>query len=441
MENKELLALGDKLVKHGLSSGADEVQISINENNNFNVTIRMGEIEELQEASTKNLYVKVIKDQKTATASSSDFNQDTLKELVKNAVERTKYGTPDEFSGLPDLQEIKVKEEELKIYDLKILEIPPEKKIDIAKQVEDLSFKLDKRINNSYGGSFSNSYGTYYLVNSKGFTGSYSTTGCSFGVYLQAGETDDSVQGGWNTFNRFFDKLEDVEYVAKKAVERTVRQLNPQKVKTQNVPVILEPQQANGILYFLYGCINGDAVYQGRSCFADKLNQKIADTKVSIIDDGSIPGLPGTRPFDSEGVPVGKTDIIKDGVLKNFLLDTYAARKLKMKSTGSASGFTNFYLDKGKYSPEEIIKSVKKGLYLTLTMGQGTNPMTGDISKGAAGIWIENGKLTYPVAEITISGNLNEILNNIKMIGNDLEFRGGVNSPTIKVDGITVGGK
>ncbi|MFC1726022.1 TldD/PmbA family protein [candidate division KSB1 bacterium] len=441
MKNPELLKLGESLVKHGQNSGADEVQISITDYSDFDVTVRNGEIEKLQEASSKSMSIKVIKDHKTSTASSSDFNADTLKELVANAVKRTAYGNEDEFSGLPDLSEIKVKEEELKLYDPKILELTPEKKIEIAKMVEDVALKMDNRINNSYGGSFSSGHGTRYLVNSIGFSGSYSTTGCSFNVNLIAGPTDDSVQGGWYTFNRFFDKLEDIESVAKKAVERTVRQLNPQKVKTQNVPIVFEPQQANSILGFLYQCINGDSVYQGRTFLAEKLNEKIANSNVNIIDNGLMPGLSGSKPFDGEGVPAQKTDVIQNGTLKSFLLDTYSARKLKMKSTGNGSGPNNFYLENGNKTPDEIIKSVNKGLYLTMTMGQGTNPMTGDISKGAAGLWIENGKIVYPVAEITISGNLGEILQNIEMTGNDLEFRGGINSPTIKVTGITVGGK
>jgi len=441
MKNKELLSIGEKLVKHGVNKGADEVEISIREYNESSVTVRMGEIEELQEASSKRLYIKVIKDKKSATSSSSDFNIDTLKELVSNAVTRSQYGNADKYLGLPELQKVEVSEKDLKLFDPKVLEIPTEKKIEIAKKVEDTAFKLDKRINNSYGGSFSSSYGTFYLVNSEGFSESYNSSQCSIGIYLKAGGTNNSVEGGWYSQDRFFDNLEDIEYIAKKAVERTVRQLNPKKVKTQNVPVIVEPGQARSLLYFLYQCVNGDNVYQGRTFLAEKLNEKIADSKVNVIDDGLMPGKLGTKPFDGEGVPTQKTKVIDKGMLKNFLLDTYAARKLDMISTGNASGFNNFYIEKGKHSPDEIIKSVKNGMLLILTMGHGTNTLTGDISQGAAGLWIENGKIAFPVAEITISGNLGEILNNIEMIGNDLKFNSSICSPTLKIAELTVGGK
>lgn len=441
MNDKNLLNIGEKLVKYGLNEGADDIQISINDENNFRVEVRKGKIEKLEEAGSKSLSIKVIKDQKRATATSSNFDLEVLKGLVSGAVKRTSFGNKDQFLCLPDLQKITVKEKNLNLFDPEVLKISSPKKIAIAKKVDAIALKMDKRITNSYGGWFGSGYGTYYLVNSKGFVGFYSGTQCSFGTYLQAGPTDNSVFGGWNTFNRFFNKLEDIESVAKKAVERTVRQLNPKKVKTQNVPVIFEPQQATGILQFLYQCINGPDVYQKRTFLAEKLNEKVAASRVNIFDDGLMPGKIGTRLFDWEGVLTQKTTVIKGGILKNFLLDTYAAKKLKQKSTGNASGANNFYLKAGEHLPENIIKSVKKGLLLTLTMGQGANAITGDISKGAAGLWIEDGQIVYPVAEITISGNLGEILQNIEMIGNDLEFRDSFSCPTLKVGGITVGGK
>ena len=177
-----------------------------------------------------------------------------------------------------------------------------------------------------------------------------------------------------------------------------------------------------------------------QSFLIDKIGEKIANKNITIIDNGLMPGAPGTKPFDSEGVPIRKNVVVNKGVLKTYLTDTYSARKLKMKSTGNASGANNLYLEKGEFSPEEIIKSVDNGLLLTSTMGQGTNPATGDFSRGAFGLWIENGKIAYPVAEITISGNLAQMLNDIEMIGNDLRFNRSIVGPTVKISEMTVSG-
>ncbi len=437
--DETLMRLAEDMVAYGRKKGADEVEVSIGEGSEFSVDVRQGDIEKLVEAGSKGLRLKVILDNKVATASSSDLSEDTLHHLVGNAIARAKVSNPDPFAGLPEKEEILTDPEKLRMYDPKIVEMPPEKKIAAAKATEAVCLK-DKRIKKSYGASFGTYIGTSYLANSKGFHGAYSQTTCSCGIYLQAGEGDNLFDEGKYDYSRNLDNMMQPEAIGKEAVHRVTRLLGAKKVKTQNVPVVLEPEMAASLLGFLYSCINGNAVYLKQTFLADKLGQTIGNNHVTIIDDGLMPGVPGAKPFDSEGVPVRKTMVIKNGVLKNYLMNTYAARKLKAKSTGNASGPNNLYLKAGKYSPEEIIKSVDNGLLLTGTIGQGLVPTTGDISRGAFGLWIENGKIAYPVAEITISGNLGEILNQVDMVGSDLEFKRSVNAPTIKVSGITVGG-
>jgi PmbA protein len=435
-----LLGLAENLVGYGRKNGASQIQVSISKSKDFSVEIREGNIENLQDAGSTGLSLKVIVDKKVATASSSDLSKDTLTKLIDNAIERAKYSSQDEFSALAEKEELKVNISDLKLFDPKIQEISPEKQIKTAKELEAIC-KADKRIKLSLGSFFGTSIGDVIMANSNGFSGTYKYSNCSTGVSLQAGDGENLFDDGWYESSITADGLMNIEEIAKIALHRVTRLIGGKKISTQNVPIILEPSMTSMLLGFLSECVHGQSVYMNRSFLVGKAGEKIASDIVNIIDDGLMSGKPGTRPFDGEGVPTRKTPVIENGVLKNYLLDTYSARKLNMKSTGNGSGTTNFYLEAGKYSPEEIIKSVDKGLYLTQTIGQGTVATTGDISKGAYGLWIENGELTYPVAEITISGNLGKILKDIEMLGNDLNFRRSITGPTIKIKEMTISGK
>lgn len=437
--DKQLHKLAEKIVKYGKSNGADQVQVSIGSGREFSVDVLEGEIEQLSQAGSKSLSLKVIVDNKVATASSSDLSDETLHHLVKNAVKRAEYSSPDPFALLPDSEEIKSNIEKLNLYDPALEGVAPEKKIAAAKELEKICVGR-KGVKMSVGSSFGTNIGEYILYNSNGFGSGYDYSSCYCGIGLQSGEGDHLFETGWWDSSRSFDKLWNIEDIADKAVHRVTRLIGAKKIATQKVPIVLEPPMTSSILGFLAGCVSGSAVYQKRTFLADKLGETIAAKNINIIDDGLIPGAPGSSPFDREGVPTRRTQVIKDGELRNFLLDTYSARKLGMKSTGNAGGTNNFYLEKGDHTPEEIIKSVDKGMLLVQTIGQGTVPTTGDISKGAFGIWIENGELSYPVAEVTISGNLGSLLKDIEMVGNDLEMRRSVAGPTIKIAEMTISG-
>jgi PmbA protein len=318
------------------------------------------------------------------------------------------------------------------------------KKIALALQTERIALS-DKRITNSHGASFSSHHGEALLANSNGFLGSYAQSYCSLGLGLQAGDTDDLAEDGWSTSRLRFRDLESPEEVARRAVERTVRQLHPRKIATRDVPVVFEPDMTGWLLGFLFGCIAGTSVYQRASFLADRLGDAIAAPAVTVVDDGLRPGLPGTRPFDGEGVPCRRTAVVENGVLRSFLTNVYAGRKLGTSSTGNADGGgvgpNNFYLAPGSESPDEILGSVGEGFLLVRTLGHGLNPVTGDISRGAFGLWIEGGAIAYPVAEVTIAGNLGELLRGVEKIGNDLDFRSAIAGPTIKVASMTVAGR
>ena len=439
----DLLALAERLVRFGRVCGADEIEVGVGDGTEFSVDVRLGEIENLVEAGSRSMGLRIIKDKKNAFASSSDLDEETLKRLIRNAVRRAELSSRDEFSGLPTLSKRSVDPAALSIYDPEIEQLDSKTKIGLALETERIAL-ADKRITNSHGASFVTNDGTAVLASSNGFLGRFQKSYCSLSVGLQAGATDDMVEDFWFSSQTHFEALERPEQIARTAVERTVRQLRPRKIKTQKVPVIFEPMMTSGLLGFLFSCVAGTAIYQKSSFLVGKLGRRIANDAITVVDDGRMPGKLGTSPFDSEGVPSRRTVVVQKGILKNYLCNTYAARKLKLRSTGNADGGgvgpNNFYLEPGPHAPSDIIRSCEKGLVLIRTLGHGLNPVNGDISRGAFGLWIEKGEIAYPVSEITISGNLGELLKNIEMVGSDLEFRGSICGPTIKVAEMMVSG-
>ncbi len=436
--------LAESLVTFGKKCGADEIEISVHEADEFGVDVRSGKVENLVEAGSKSLGLKVIKERKTAYASSSDLSEETLEHLVRSAVKRASFSSADEFSGLPPMKRPHADISSLRLYDPEIPGLDIDRKIDLAFQTEKIAL-ADKRITNSHGASFETNILKTVLANSNGFLQEYQETLCTLSVGLQAGQTDSKVEDSWFSSRRHFKELESPEEIAKKAVERTVRQLNAKKIKTQKAPVIFEPMMTSWLLGFLFACVSGVSIYHKASFLEGKLKKKIGNDKINIYDDGLMPAGLGTKPFDAEGMPCQKTAVVDKGVLKNYLCNTYAARKLKLSSTANSSGTgvvpNNFYLQAGRVTPEKIIASMDKGLILIRTLGHGLNPITGDISRGAFGLWVEKGEIAYPVTEITISGNLSEILKRVESIGNDLEFRSSIAGPTVKIEELLIAGQ
>lgn len=440
----DLRKLAEKLVQYGRKLGADEIEVTMYDGREFNVDVRLGRIENLVEADSRYCTFRLFKDRKVASASSSDLSLSTLQALVRQALKRAGLTHVDEFAGLPSPVRFKVTEDSLKLYDPEVAGMKPQEKIRLALTTERIALQ-DKRITNSFGASFVSNELRTVLVNSSGFSGEYSQTYCSLSLGLQAGRGDRLVEDYWFSAKRYLRDLASPEEVARTAVERTVRQLNPRKIKTQNVPVIFEPTMTSWLLAFLFSCVSGTAVYQQTTFLAGRLGEKIGSDLLTVVDDGLLPGRLGTRPFDSEGVPTQRTVVIEAGVLKNYLCNTYSSRKLNLPVTGNGNGRgvvpNNFYLEPGASTPEEIIKSTRKGFLLTRVIGHGLNTVTGDISRGASGLWIEDGRPVFPVSEVTIAGNLGRVLQNIEQVGNDIQFESPICGPTVKVAEMTVAGK
>jgi PmbA protein len=390
---------------------------------------------------------------RTASTSTSDLSPEGIEHLVNGAIALAQVTSEDPFAGLPDAAEfgqIDPSENDLGLFYEDVHSLPPAERIALAKRVEEVALAADTRFVNSNGGSFDTSTGVRVLANSRGFVGTSRRSYCSLSVSPIAQDTDGTMQRDyWYSSALTLAKLDTPENVGAEAARRTLRRLGARRVPTQQATVVFSPEVARSFLGDIMSAVNGDAIYRGASFLAGKLGEKIAGENVTIIDDGTLPGRFGSSYFDGEGLRPRRTVVIERGVLHSYLLNTYTARKLGMASTANASrglagapgiGGHNFYLDRGDLTPQQLISDVKSGLYLTGIMGFGVNLVTGDISHGATGLWIENGELTHAVEEITVAGNLKDMLHNISAIGNDLLFRTATSSPTLRVEGMTIAG-
>jgi PmbA protein len=338
---------------------------------------------------------------------------------------------------------------DLELWDPEAADLPIQERIALATAAESAALDFDPRITNSDGGEYSHQDARIVFANSHGFTGEYRSSSVFLSVASIAGRNGGMQRDGWYSIQRRLGSLEAAEAIGRTAAERALRRLGARKVPTQQVPVVFDPDMSASLLRTICSAASGSAVYRSASFLTGKLGEKVATGDLTIVDDGRMAGKLGSRPFDGEGLPTRRTTLLRGGVLESYLLDTYTGRKLGMASTGNAARSvgqpptvapTNCHIIPGPYSPEQIIRSVERGLYLTEMIGFGVNLVTGDYSRGAAGIWIENGALAYPVEEVTIAGNLNDMLQQIEMIGNDLEWRGSVVAPTLKIARMTIAG-
>ena len=429
--------------------GATEADIIIADGENFSVQVRLGAVDRLTKAREKHLGLRVFVGKRSASTSTSDFSADSLNQLVTETCILAKAVVEDPVSGLPVADQMAGERPELDLYDPTRLNT--EQQIELAKRVEAAAMSTDERVTNSEGGDFDSSSGRVVLGNSHGFLGEYQSSSFSMSVSPIATDPDTGAmqRDSWYSVQRKFSKLDSPEEVGLEAARRTVRKLGAKKEATQRVPVIFDSETAGSLMGNLCSAVSGYSLYKGASFLAGQLEKPLAPDYVTVYDDGRVVGGLGSRPFDGEGLPTRKTTVVERGVLKSYLLDTYSGRKLGLPSTGNASrsvgenpsvGPTNFYLTPGTKTAQDIIKTVKQGLYVTDLIGFGINMVTGDYSRGAAGFWIEGGELAYPVEEITIAGNLKEMFAGIEMIGSDLVFRGRIASPTVKISEMMVAG-
>ena len=446
----DLPEIAQSAIRQAMERGASDAECTISEGQEFSANVRKGEVETLKEAGSRGAGLRVLIGKRMGSSYTSDLTPEGIRQMVASAIDLAQVTTEDPHAGLPDASELGSISGDLKLFSADVAGLPAEKKIDAARRAEAAALAYDARITNSEGGSFDSNVGRHVFANSRGFAGDYRATSCSMTAVPVASHDGNMERDYWFTLARDFGGLETPEDVGRKAAERVIRRLGAVKVETQRVPVIFEPRMARSLLGNLFEAVDGRGIYREASFLAGKLGEKIAAETITLIDDGTIPGLFGTQPFDDEGVPVRRTPVIENGVLRSYLLNTYTARKLGMKTTGNASrgitgnagiGHGNFFLKAGDKTPEQIIAAVKNGFYVTELIGSGVNVVTGDYSRGAVGIWIRDGELAFPVSEVTIAGTLQEMLTNVAEIGNDLEFRGSVAAPTLMIGEMTVAGR
>ena len=451
----DMQQLAVDVVERALRAGATEAEAVIREGDEFSTLVRLGQVETLKESGARGIGVRVFLGStgahRTANTSTSDFTEAGLDQLVRGAMDLAQVTSEDPFGGLPEPGAMGQLDGNLDLYYEDVYSMPAAERIEYARRAETAALSADPRLKNSDGGSFDAATGHKVMANSRGFVGEYRRSYCSVAA-MPIAQTE---QGGmqrdyWFSSARTLGKLASPESIGAEAARRTLRRLNARRVATQRVPIVFAPEIARSLVGNIFEAANGDSIYRGASFWADQLGKQVASSNVTVIDDGTIPGLFGTAPFDGEGLPTRRTVIVENGVLKNYLLNTYTGRKLSMQSTGNASrglagtpgiGAGNLFLENGSVTPEQLLADIKVGFYVTELMGFGVNMVTGDYSRGAAGLWIENGELTFAVEEITIAGNLKEMLNNVTAIANDLEFRGAVASPTLRIDGMTIAGE
>ncbi len=404
----DLRDLAQDIVRRAMNGGATAAECVIREGDEFSTLVRLGQVETLKESGSKAIGVRVFNGKRAASTYSSDFSHNGLDRMLKSALELSRITSEDPYAGIPDPDQLGSLGGNLDLYSADVYSLPGHERISYARRAEKAALDYDARIKNSDGGSFDAATGRKILANSHGFVGEYQRSYCSVAAVPIAQSETGAMQ-------RDFD-----------------------------------PLVATSILEHIFEGVNGDSVYRGASFLAGKLGQKIASENVNVIDDGTMPGGFGTAPFDGEGIPTRRTVVIENGVLKSYVLNTYTARKLGLQTTANASrglagtpgiGPGNYFLQPGTKTQQQIIGEIKEGLYVTEFLGHGANLVTGDYSRGASGLWISGGELAFPVEEITVAGNLKEMFLNISEIANDLEFRGAVASPTIRIDGLTVGGE
>lgn len=451
----DLKSLAADVVARALAAGATDAEAVVSEGDEFSVTVRMGEVETLQESGSRGMGLRVFVGQRSASSSTSDLTPGGIADLVSGALALARVTEEDSFAGLPEREEFGQLTSDLHLYFDDVYSLAGSERIAMARSAEAAALAYDPRIKNSQGGSFSAATGRRILANSRGFLGEYRSSYCGVSTTPLAVDEEGKMQRDfWYSSARRITDLASPESIGQEAARRALRHLGARRVPTQRVPIVFSPEVSRSLVSHLFDAASGDAIWRHASYLAGKLGEPVAATNITIVDDHTMllptgVGGFGTSPFDGEGLPTRRTVVVENGVLQTYLLNSYSARKLNLKSTANATrgltgspgiGAGNLYLTPGSETAESILAGVKEGFYVTSLLGQGVNLVTGDYSRGASGLWIENGKLTYAVEEVTIAGNLREMFDNITAIGDDLVFRGSIAAPTLRVDGMTVAG-
>lgn len=434
-----------ELLKSAAAAGAESADATLVRSSALSHAQRLGKVERLEREESDDLGLRILLGQRQAIVSTTDFSPDALSALVDRALAMARVVPEDPYCGLADPQLLTSARPELDIFDPE--EPSAETLIERARSCEEAA-RAVAGVTNSEGAEAGWSSSRVTLAASNGFAGSYAVTRHSLGVSVLAGEGLEMERDYDFSSTVHGSDLESAEEVGRRAGERAVKRLNPRKPRTGRVPLVFDPRVANGMLRHFAGAINGAAIARGTSFLKERLGESVFAKGVQIVDDPHRPRGPRSRPFDAEGLATSRQALVEDGRLTTWLLDLASARQLNLAPTGHASrgvsgtpgpATSNLYFAPGTTSPQEMIAAIDEGFYVTEMIGMGVNGVTGDYSRGASGYWIEKGELTHPVSEATIAGNLKEMFKELTP-ASDLTFKYGTDSPTLRIDGMTVAG-
>lgn len=420
------------------AQGASDAEAGVSFEAGLSVTVRLGEVETLEYHRDRGLGVTVYFGRRKGSASTSDISPAAVRETVRAACGIAHYTAEDPCAGLADADRMAAEIPDLDLYHP--WDVSAERAIELARECEDAARAVDPRITNSEGASVSSHRGLRVYGNTNGFIGGYPSTRHSISCTVIGQQGESMQRDYWYSVAREHGALESPAAIGRRAAERTVRRLGGRKLTTRRVPVLFVPEMARSLLGHLVGAIRGGSLYRKASFLVDHLGKEIFPSHVRIHEQPHFKRALGSAPFDTEGVATQARDVVRDGRLEGYVLDSYSARKLGMQTTGNAGGVHNLIIEPGKLNLEGLLRQMGTGLLVTELMGQGVSIITGDYSRGAAGFWVEDGEIRYPVEEITVAGNLCDMFRQLVAVGNDVDVRGNIRTGSWLIESMTVAG-
>jgi PmbA protein len=419
--------------------GASASEAGLSQENGLTVSARLGDVETIEHHCGQGLGITVYFDQRKGSASTTDLSPESIRETVSAACSIARYTSEDEFAGLPEKNLLATEFPDLDLNHPWGISV--DDAIALAIECEDAARNFDAEISNSEGASVNTHQGTHVMGNSLGFLHGYTSTRHSLSCSVLAQRGESMQRDYWYSVARNALNLESASEIGKKAAQRALRRLEGRTLSTRQCPVLYSAEIASGLLSSFIGAISGGNLYRKSSFLLDALDTQVFPEFIRIYEQPHLKGALGSAAFDGEGVATKAHDIVTEGILRSYVLSTYSARKLGLHSTGNAGGVRNLTIDTGALDFQGMLKQLDTGLLVTELMGQGVNILTGDYSRGAAGFWVENGQIQYPVEEITIAGNLKDMLRNIVAVGNDIDYRGNVRTGSILVERMSIAGE
>jgi PmbA protein len=436
--SESLAQYAERTVKLARDQGADHAEAGMSHDEGLNVTVRLGELESVERQKDRSLGVTVYKGQSKGSASTNDFSDRGLSAVVEKALSIAGFTGADRHGGLADPDRLAKNPPDLELYQPWQLDTAGAEQI--ALTAEQAARDFDRRIENSEGATVSTGGGVRAYANSNGFVGSYASGNHSIVVSVLAAENGSLERDYWYTAARSPDDLESAADTGRRAAERAVRRLGSRQAETRVVPVLFPPEIARSLFGHFVAAISGSAQYRHASFLLDCVGKPIFPSWMQIVEDPHIPRGMGSAPFDAEGVATEARNLVERGVVQGYVLSSYSARRLGLETTGNAGGVHNLIVEANAESFDTMVADLSEGMVVTELLGQGVNTVTGDYSRGAAGFWVKNGEVAFPVSEVTIAGNLSDMLRSIRAVGADVDLRSAIRCGTVLIDGLTVAG-